>query len=323
MDALLAHLEEVAGQTRAHVREALDGGRIRAADDDTILRAMTLAAEVQRLADAVLVETVGEVARRSGQRARELRLTSRRGCHDVGGLAQRVTLLASASVARLQRAARATMVREALDGSALPALLPALRGALLEGAVGLDGLLAAAQPLDAMSRHVARDDVLAADAALAAEARGEGPDAAPAACADLLRVHAQAWAVCLDQDGAEPREERALRLRGIALGRPRDGLVPISGALLAETAVQLTRICDAMGSPRVGLDGPVAFRPSAPDEDARSDDAAPAPDDRTPAQKRHDALATALTVAASSRLLPTIGGAAPTLVVSVRAQDLE
>ena len=45
-------------------------------------------------------------------------------------------------------------------------------------------------------------------------------------------------------------------------------------------------------------------------------------DDRTPAQRRHDALATALNVAASSRLLPTIGGAAPTLVVSVREADL-
>ncbi len=43
---------------------------------------------------------------------------------------------------------------------------------------------------------------------------------------------------------------------------------------------------------------------------------------RTRAQQQHDALATALFVAASSELLPTIGGAAPTLVVSARADDV-
>ncbi len=51
----------------------------------------------------------------------------------------------------------------------------------------------------------------------------------------------------------------------------------------------------------------------------------PVPDDddvRTPAQKRHDTFATALFTAASRALLPTIGGAAPTLVVSVREEDL-
>jgi hypothetical protein len=58
------------------------------------------------------------------------------------------------------------------------------------------------------------------------------------------------------------------------------------------------------------------FRPS---DEITPDDGT---DGRTRAQKMHDALATVLTVAASSRLLPTIGGAAPTLVVSVRAEDL-
>ena len=46
------------------------------------------------------------------------------------------------------------------------------------------------------------------------------------------------------------------------------------------------------------------------------------PEIRTRAQQQHDALATALFVAASSELLPTIGGAAPTLVISARAEDI-
>ncbi|MET0781626.1 MAG: DUF222 domain-containing protein, partial [Microbacterium sp.] len=39
-------------------------------------------------------------------------------------------------------------------------------------------------------------------------------------------------------------------------------------------------------------------------------------------QKQHDALAVLLTAAAASGALPTLGGAAPTLVVSVRQEDL-
>ncbi|GAB3631270.1 hypothetical protein GCM10027421_06230 [Microbacterium shaanxiense] len=44
-------------------------------------------------------------------------------------------------------------------------------------------------------------------------------------------------------------------------------------------------------------------------------------DMRTHAQKRHDALATVLMIAAASGGMPTLGGAAPTLVVSVTAAD--
>jgi len=42
---------------------------------------------------------------------------------------------------------------------------------------------------------------------------------------------------------------------------------------------------------------------------------------RTQAQKRHDAFATILMVAAATDTFPHLGGAAPTLVVSVRAED--
>jgi Domain of unknown function (DUF222) len=45
-------------------------------------------------------------------------------------------------------------------------------------------------------------------------------------------------------------------------------------------------------------------------------------DHRSQPQKQHDALATALMTVAASGSLPTLGGAAPTLVVSARAEDL-
>ena len=79
----------------------------------------------------------------------------------------------------------------------------------------------------------------------------------------------------------------------------------------------MQRILDSLESPRGDHDtGGVRFRP-----DIEPDDLVPL-DDRRPAQRRHDALATALFAAASSSTLPTIGGAAPVLVVSARESDV-
>ncbi|WP_396643031.1 DUF222 domain-containing protein [Microbacterium sp.] len=320
MEALLDHLEGAIEQARAHVTQALGDGQILAASDDQVVRALSLAAELQRLTDAVLVESVGEVSRRSSGPDRDLRLTARRGCHDVSELVQRATRMGPASAARLQRGAKGVALGESLSGGPLPALLPALRSALLEGEVGIDGLIAVSGPLEPMSQRVPLESLRVADAVLAAEACGTGPDGAPPACADLLRVQAQVWAAALDQDGAEPKEQQAMRMRGVTLGVARDGVVPLRGSLLPEVAAQFQRICDAIGSPRVG-DG-VSFRPEGEGEGEGEGDSGFADDPRTSAQKRHDALATALSVAASSEQLPTIGGAAPTLVISVRAEDL-
>ena len=61
------------------------------------------------------------------------------------------------------------------------------------------------------------------------------------------------WAAYLDQDGAEPAEARALRKRGITIGRRRsdDGLVPVRGHLLPEVAAQLQLGFDSVLNPRV------------------------------------------------------------------------
>ena len=316
MKALLDHLEGAVEQARAIVVDTLGGGQILAASDDQVVRALSLAAELQRLTDAVLVESVGEVVRRSAGADRDVRLTARRGCHDVSELVQRATRMGPASAARLQRGAKGVALGESLSGGPLPALLPAMRSVLLDGEVGIDGLIAVSGHLEAMSQRVPLESLRVADAVLAAEASGAGPDGAPPACADLLRVQAQAWAAALDQDGAEPKEQQALRMRGLTLGVARDGVVPLRGSLLPEVAAQFQRLCDAIGSPRVGDGGSVTFRPEGDGDTGFADDP------RTSAQKRHDALATALSVAASSEQLPTIGGAAPTLVISVRAEDL-
>ena len=305
----------------AHVGEVVDGvhreGLVAAASDADQAVALELLGRLGRRVDAVTIEVVSEVTARSESVVREERLTSRLGCRSVSELVQRTTRLGPQTVGRIERAARAVRRgRSVFSGELEPAALPAMREALLDGEVGLDGVLAVAEPLSALVSGVSREAPLVADQVLAAEARGEGPDGAPPLCADLLKVQARVWAVVLDQDGAEPRERQALLKRAVTLGPARDGLVPIQGRLMPEVAAQLQRIFDASLSPKVSGDG-VRFV-----EADASDVSAPLDDRRRP-QQQHDAFAGALSAAAVSGELPTIGGAAPTLVVSVRSEDLE
>jgi hypothetical protein len=207
------------------------------------------------------------------------------------------------------------------SGELLPADFPGLRAALAAGEIGVDGLMAVFGPL--RGSPGGRAALLAADAELSAAARGEGADAAPPACADDLRALATVWAVYLDQDGAAPREARAMRKRHLTLGVCRDGIVPVRGGLLPEVAGQLRLLCDSILNPKVGG----APAPTGPVfEEDPDDPSEPLPrtaDDRTHGQKQHDALAIILTAAAASGGMPQLGGAAPTLVVTVRAEDLE
>src|SRR5690606_2562082 len=120
-----------------------------------------------------------------------------------------------------QRAAKA--VRPAVattTGQLLPAAMPVVREAMLEGTLGIDGVLAISAPLLATAPRVMPDARRAAEKILVAEARGEGPDGAPPLSADLLRLQAVMWAAALDQDGAEPRERIAMRKRSLRLGAP-------------------------------------------------------------------------------------------------------
>jgi hypothetical protein len=276
-----------------------------------------------RLVEALLVDGVAEVAERSRSLSRDERLTARLGCHDLNELVQRLTRCSSATAAKLAKAQKAVGVEwDPIGGAARPARLPALRSAMLDGEVGVDGILGVAGPLLAMGDRVPREQVLLADGILAAGARGEGPDAAPPACADVLKLQAQVWAVALDPDGAEPAERDSAFHRGVTLGRARNNIIPIHGGLMPEVAAQLQRIFDSVAAPRAGrvaFDDPVKLGP------ADQTDAAEGAflDDRNRAQRQHDALAMALSVAAASRDLPTIGGAAPTLIISVRQQDAE
>jgi hypothetical protein len=292
-------------------------------------RVLRQAGDALRRVEAVVIESLAA--------AEAVELSEALGCRSMNELLQRVLRVDAASAGRFVTAS-AGVRREVnlLTGERLPARWPGLREAMLDGEVGLSGLLAATGPLDRTCDRIGVDDRLRADAELADHARGivrtdgGAAEAAPPATPDDLRHYAQLIAMYLDPDGSAPTEIRASRRRGLTIGRLRDdGTYPIRGDLLPEVNAQLQAIFDAQLNPRV--DGPadlgVRFVPSEQRHDDDADDVFDADprtaiDTRTRAQKQHDALAAALGIAARHEEMPSLGGAAPTLVVHVDAAEL-
>jgi len=305
------------------------------------LAVLARAGDALRRVEAVVVETVAS--------ADAVELPHGAGCRNLNELLQRAVRVDSRSAAQLVKAGKAVRREcELTSGEWLPARWPALRQAMLDGAVGVTGLLAATGPIEAAGDRISVADRWQADALLAAAVRGyadadgcgaDGADGAPPVTPESAKVIAHAIVAQLDPDGAEPVEARAMRQRYLAVGRMQDGVYPLRGNLLPETYAQLQLLLDAQLNPKTnGPPAPegVVFRPS---EDADGDADADAGGDggvtgdafnsdprgvldtRTRGQKQHDALAAALGIAARHSDMPSLGGAAPTLVVHLESAD--
>ena len=310
---------------------------------------LQVAGRIQRRLDAVITTVAGQVKDRDMGLAAE-RVSPAAGCRDVTELLRRTLRVDTGTARRYVRAADA--VHQDLDlssGALLPARFDALREALRAGELSVTGLLAAVSPIERPGTRISPAERDVADRMLADCARGldltdDAGRPGPAPTTEELGAYAQALALALDPDGKEPEDARANRNRGLTLGREQDGLVPLRGGLLPDVAAQLQRLLDALLNPNVhdpevghaeeesdaareqtSFAG-VAFSPE--DGDATDPEDFPDPDDlpdpvdpRTPAQKRHDAFAAILTATAGTGRFPTLGGAAPTLVMSVSGED--
>jgi hypothetical protein len=291
--------------------------------DDAVLTLVREAEKVGRSIDGLRVTLAGEVAERSRPTLGSERLCLQRGCRNPAEVIERAALVSGQTArARLHLAARLRPVFT-LAGDALPGEFPAVREALADGTLSTDAATAIVSQLAPL---VDRGQVLGSGGGIAAAERELVGAAVAGDSADEVRLMAQTWALFLDQDGTLPDEHRGRRERGLHLGRERHGTVPVRGALLPEVAAQLRRLLDAYLNPKVA-DGPRFIDVDAGDKSpdtARSDHALFHDDaeQRSPAQKRHDALAGILTVAASHDDSPRLGGAAPTLVVVTTPDQL-
>jgi hypothetical protein len=266
-----------------------------------------------RVVDALRVRAAGEVDARSDLMVKE-RLSAQHGCRNGTELLERLTGASTRTVRSRVRLDTRTQPRFALTGEELPAKQPAIAAALQNGAIGLE----AAQLIGTMLTTVEHraDPVALADseAWLVAEATGHEPTRT----FDEVRAQVLAIGLSLDQDGPEPSAEEAAKRRGFTIGTLRNGVHPVRGDVTPEAAGALQMLFDAHSNPAVRFGthpaDTEAGEPWGPDEVV--------PDDRTPAQKRHDILHAAIQTAARAEDTPSLGGAAPTLLVHVTAEDL-
>jgi hypothetical protein len=300
----------------ATLREVLPIESLRGMTDDRLVRATGSIERLGRVVDALRVEAAGEIAQRSRPTLGAGSLAVTKGCRDATELLRRITLASTVTVRRRIRVGVETRAQEALSGEVFPARFPHLAAGLASGALGVD---AAAVILTELAPTLTRIDaaaVGAAEAELVAAATGTSPDNDLPCTVEELRTQAAIWRVFLDQDGTEPVEDRAMNRRAFGPGsyNSGDGLVHGRYAILPEIHAKLGRVFDACLTPKTTP----TFLPHPDDED-------PAPsrtDDRTPDQQRHDVFAAMIDGFARSTEVPTIGGASPTVLVTITTDDL-
>ncbi|MCK3769139.1 HNH endonuclease [Microbacterium aerolatum] len=333
MNSIVAHLEDLDRSLAVASRGAFDGEQIPDLPDAEISALLEASGRIQKRIEALQVEASVQVLERSAP-MRDDKITEKYGWSRPVDLVRALTRTETRDANRVVKTARLmSRTRGMSSGEFVPARYPALRAAMVSGAIGTAGLLAAIEPLEQSRDRILDDERLEADRQLADLARGiirddegrtvgTGPLPAP----EDLRLLSRVLVAYLDPDGAEPSDRAGARARSFSIGRERDGRVPIRGDILPEVAGQLQLLQDSILNPRV--DGP--DDPTGGVHFTESNDEAVAPngephatpaDDRTRAQKMHDAFAMIVNAAARAGEFPDIGGAAPTLVVTVTAED--
>jgi len=288
---------------------------------------------VGRLADAVRVRAAIPLAesatlaeqfgfRSSADAVADLTRTSRRAAR------ARIAVAAAVGTSR------------SLTGVELAPERPALAAALDAGEVGVEAAALIVRELDGIAPRTERDVQAAAERLIVTLASGIDPATGavvPPVSVDYLTAEVRQVCSVVDPDGARPREERAIRRRGLRLGPvDEDGARPVHGLLLADVAALLEglleaqrrtptfvdlgaeTLTDAMGLP-VGGGGDFAAH------DALTGAAltgASLTDTRTPDQRRHDAFAEILAAASQAKGAPQLNGSPVTVLVTINADDL-
>jgi Domain of unknown function (DUF222)/HNH endonuclease len=304
--------------TLTHLAEAVSAAptaaSVRGLTDENLLSTIRDIETLGRQVDALRVAAAGELAARSRTELGAAGLAARKGCRNANELLQRLTRVSGATGAARLGLAAVTRPDVTISGTPIPAAFEHVRAALDAGNLGIDAAIALTKNLAPLGERVHPEALDAAERELVAAAIGTSPESSVPASADEIRIQASVWRAALDPDGLEPDEKQAMAKRGFRLGPERNGLVPVTGGLLPEAAGRVKRLFDAYLTPTTA--------PAFLTEEELADKNA-TKDPRTLDQQRHDILIGVLDAMARSGNTPTIGGAAPTVLVTVRAEDLD
>ncbi|MBG6238965.1 hypothetical protein IWX78_001944 [Mycetocola sp. CAN_C7] len=315
------------GELGAGVLEAhLD--RIGRLSSDELLTLIADAARLVRRAEAVLVAGSREVAKRSDKAFGSKGLAARHGYARPSFLLEQVTGVSSRTANRYLRVGALTAARVSDTGGALPALYPAVRDALSAGLLGVEAAEVITKALEEAAPRASVDDLGTAEVALVGQATGETVPGGIAVPTDLIAGQARLWKDCLDPNGIEPRAESAFGRRDFWVSRKvENDLVAFGGQLTVDVAAKLHALLGAVLTPRSApqcLPGGDESGESTPaNEWTTAGGSAPKlQETRTPGQQRADVFAAMIDSLARSGDMPTSGGAAPTVLVTVSADTL-
>jgi hypothetical protein len=292
-----------------------------ALSSDELLTLMADAAVVLRRAEAMLLAGSHEVASRSDKARGHDGLAARHGFASPSQLVEQITGVSARTASRFVRVGALTTQRVTDSGLPLPALFPVVSDALAAGLIGVDTAEAIARELAQAAPRAKPEDLAAAETALVGQATGRAVPGGLAMPADLIAGQARLWRDALDPNGIEPRAEEAFSRRDFWVARTtQGGVVPFGGKLTVDVAAKLHTLFDAMLTPRTAPQ-------CLPDQDQTAEDEPAGPgrpkDSRSPGQQRADIFAAMIDSLARSGSVPTMSGAAPTVLVTVAADVLD
>jgi hypothetical protein len=184
--------------------------------------------------------------------------------------------------------------RRSVVGEPLPPLLPAVAAAMRAGEISGAHANVITKCVEHIPAEIAHEAAPVAERMLVEAARHEHPGAL-AKSAYLLLMR-------LDPDGAEPRDQQLERKRAFGLTKYADGSSKPHGLWTPETTAAWEAILDAGAAPLPAADG--------------------MPDDRSPAQRRHDAMAEVAMRLLRSEDLAAAGGVPVTILATTTLAEL-
>ena len=238
--------------------------------------------------------------RASVQHAVVAELDARGVAAELGCASTAVVLSERLRIGRREAAGRVRLAaepgpRRALSGERLPARFPEVASAVAEGAISdRHAALICRTITDLPEASLGHAE--AVEATLVEHARAVNPD--------QLAVLTRTVRACLDPDGVLVSERDQERRRHTTLTMLPDGSGRLQPQLTAEATAVWQTILDTLSRP-------------VPDSDTGE------PDRRSPAQRRHDALADAGRRLLRAGTLPDAGGTPATVLVTLTVDQLE
>ncbi|HEX4443700.1 MAG TPA: DUF222 domain-containing protein [Galbitalea sp.] len=211
------------------------------ADDRELTRVAVLAEQIARRLSAVQVAAAAEVADRSRRELGTVGLAAQHGHVRPAAFLEEVLRISGAEASRRITLGGALRRNIAMTGDLLEPRFPVVAAAVASGEVGPESAAVIVRALDDARRVAAPDDLDIAETGLVEYARGNRVQDV-SALAIVVRDR-------LDPDGILPREEETQLRRGIVLGRERNGVVPIRGAVEPVAAALLRSTFDEANAP--------------------------------------------------------------------------